>query len=170
MPKDADAVDTSKLKHENYGEGSIRSIGPEAGDDGDSSHVARASDGAEKNVANVPSSGQRQSLRGCKLPARYVEVLMSSQEDTAKNNQPFKKSSAVQKQPKKTISAGSTNQAPIIVTIEDLDQLYNDVIKGEVVEDDGNPKLVPSSFNQDSTAHELFCGEMPVGFGEEVRS
>jgi hypothetical protein len=51
-----------------------------------------------------------------------------------------------------------------------LDLLYNDFIKGEVVEDDGNPKLVPSSFNQDSTAHELARGEMPVGSGEEVRS
>jgi hypothetical protein len=68
--KDADAVDTSKLEHENYGEGSIRSVGPEAGDDGDSSHVASSGDGAEKNVANVPSSGQRQSVRGRKIPAR----------------------------------------------------------------------------------------------------
>jgi hypothetical protein len=168
--KDADAVDTSKLEHENYGEGSIRSVGPEAGDDSDSSRVARAGDGAEKNVANVPSSGQRQSVRGRKLLARYVGVLMSPQEDVAKKNQPLKKSSAVQKQPKKTVLAGSTNQAPIIVTIKDLDQLYNDFIKGQVVEDDGSPKLVLSSSNQDSTAHGLFRGEMPVGFGEEVRS
>jgi hypothetical protein len=63
---------------------------------------------------------------------------MSPQEDAAKKNQPLKKSSALQKQPKKTILAGSTNQAPIIVTIEDLDQLNNDFIKGEVVEDDGS--------------------------------
>jgi hypothetical protein len=168
--KDADEVDTSKLKYENYGEGLIRSVGPEACDDGDSSHVVRAGDGAEKNVANMPSSGQGQSVRGRKLPARYVGVLISPQEDAAKENQPLKKSSVVQKQPTKTILAGSTNQAPIIVTIEDLDYLYNDFINGEVVEDDGNPKLVSSSSNQDSTAHELIRGEMPVGFGEEVRS
>jgi hypothetical protein len=56
------------------------------------------------------------------------------------------------------------------VTIEDKDQLYNDFIKGKVVEDDGNQQLVLSSSNQDSTAHELFRGEMPVSFGEEVRS
>jgi hypothetical protein len=59
-------------------------MGPEADDDGDSSHVARAGDGAEKNVANVPSWGQRQSARGHKPPARYVEVLMSPQEDAVK--------------------------------------------------------------------------------------
>jgi hypothetical protein len=93
-------------------------------------------------------------------------VPMSPQDDAAKKRQPVKKSSAVQKQPRKHISAGSTNQPPIIVTIIDSDQLYNDFIKAEVVENDGNQKLEPISFDQDSTAYELFLGEMPVSFGE----